>query len=370
MISLAQNGYTAVTVDAALHSANRTLKFRYELLNSSNQLKSSLVKIIGGSVANNAFSQIKRTARFDIRDDGAINYLSDRIKPYARFQMADGGYAEFALGVFILSTPPTRSESTSKVTRNVEAYDLSQILVDDKISDRYTIASGTNYIVAIKAVLDGAGITIQNLTATSSVLPTAMDWPPNTTKLQICNDLLGAINYQSIVFDENGTVICQPYVPPASRASDYIYVNDNLSVIVRGSVERAFDLFGIPNKWTLVVGEPDRSVLISTYTNSNPASPTSTVNRGRTIMDYRNNQQAVDQATLDALAVKTAFEASQAYEYVTFETAIMPMHGDLDVYTFIYSDLGINGKYTEDSWEFELKAATTMKHKIRRVVSI
>jgi hypothetical protein len=342
------------------------------LLSSTNAYKSALTNVISGSVANNALAQIKRTARFTIRDDGIINFLSDRIKPYAQLLMTDGGYAEFPLGVFILSTPPRSTEPSGKIRREVEAYDQLQVLVDDVVDSRYSIASGVNYISGangIKAILDSAGITIQNLTSTTSVLPAARDWDPGTTKLQIINDLLGAINYRSLFFDEDGIAVAMPYVSPAGRASEYTYIDDSLSVIFP-EVEQELDLFGIPNKWTLVVSEPDRSVLTSTYTNSNASSLTSTVSRGRTISKYLPNQEAADQTTLDALALRTAFEASQVFETVSFGTAIMPMHSDLDVFTLTFSALGISAKYSEVSWEFELKAGAQMKHRIRKVVYV
>ena len=368
MQALARNGYTADQVIAALHAPARTLAFRYELLDSSNRLKAHLTNVLSGSVAYNALADIKRTGRFTVRDDGSINYLSDRIKPYARLKMPDGGWAEWALGVLILSTPPRKADAAGVVTREVEAYDQLQVLLDDKAADRYTVAAGTNYIVAVKAVLDSAGITAQNLTPTASTLPTARDWPPGTPKLRIINDLLGAVNYRSLWFDEQGVAVAQPYVSPADRAAEYTYQDDAQSVILP-EVQEGLDLFEVPNKWVLVVSEADRLALSSTYTNSNPASPTSTVSRGRTIVDYRQ-VEAADQAALDAMAARLAFEASQVYEQVEFETGIMPMHSDSDVLNLKFAALGLDAKYSEVGWEFELKAGGRMRHRVRRVVSV
>jgi len=368
MQSLARNGYTAEQVRAALHAPNRQIAFRYDLLDNSNNLKKPLGCVQAGSIANNSLANIKRTAKFTLWDDGTINFLSDRIQPWARLKMS-GGWVEWPLGVFVLSTPPRKADISGTVTREVDAYDLLQVLTDDKVTDRYTVTAGTNYIAAVKALLDGALITAQNLTATNITLPAALDWKPGTTKLQIINDLLGAINYRSLFFDENGQAVAQPYVSPDVRASEYTYQDDDQSVIFP-EVEQGLDLFGIPNRWVLVCTEPDRSVLVSTYTNSNPSNSTSTVNRGRTIVDYQEGQQAADQASLDALTQRTAYEASQVYEQVSFDTAIMPMHSDSDVLSLIFTKLGISAKYSEQSWSFDLKAGVRMKHQIRRVVSI
>lgn len=396
MQSLARNGYTAEQVKAALHAPNRKLSFKYELLDNTNKYKRDLTEFISASVSNNALAEIKRTARFYLKDDGTINFLSDRIKPYVRLWIPPGrvlsryylflqatqpsiyqtiqeapetgGWVDFPLGVFVLSTPPRKIDASGVVTREVEAYDQLQVLIDDKVTDRYTVTTGTNYITAIKAILDGAGITNQNLTATSKTFPTDRDWGPGTTKLKIINELLDSINYKSLWFDEDGLAVAQPYVSPKDRASEYTYKDDDESVIFP-DVEQNLDLFNIANKWVLVVSEPDRTPLTSTYTNTNANSPTSTVSRGRTIVDFRQ-VDAADQSTLDDKVQRIAFEASQVYEHVDFYTPIMPAHSNDDVFTLEFSNLGISAKYSEHAWSFDLKAGARMKHNIRRVVTI
>lgn len=368
MQSLAANGYTVDQVKSILHASNRRIAFRYELLDNNNQFKKNLDNVISANVSNDAAAVIKRTARFSLYDDGSVNYLSDRIKPYARLWLT-GGWVEWALGVFILSTPPRSTDNIGNIIRSVEAYDLLQTLIDDKVRDRYTINQGTNYIAAVKSLLDSAGLTTQNLTATNKTLPAARDWSPGTTKLQMINDLLTAINYRGLYMDEDGVAIAQPYVSPEFRASEYTYRDDEQSVIFP-EMNQGLDLFNVPNCWVLVVSESDRPPLVSTYINENPSSPTSTVNRGRTIVDYRENEEAADQQALDDKAQRLAFEASQIFEEVEFSTAIMPVHSQADVFTLEYTKLGISAKYSETAWSFDLKAGAQMKHQIRRVVSI
>jgi hypothetical protein len=367
MLSLARNGYTEAEVKAALHAENRKIDFRYELLDKNNVKKSDLKNVLGGSIEYNALAEIKRTARFTIRDEGNINFLSDRIKPYARLKMP-GGWVEWPLGVFILSTPIRKIDSTGVIIREVEAYDQLQILKDDKVTGRYLIPTGTNFITAVKSLLDSSGITLQNLTPTTKILPVDREWDIGTPKLEIINDLLEAINYLSLWFDENGVAIAQPYVSPSERAPEYTYRTDSQSVICP-EAEEEFDLFNVANRWVLVVSQPDRPVLKSIYTNENPDSPTSTINRGRIIVDFRQ-VDAPDQETLDALAQRLAFEASQVYQHVRFETAIMPFHSNFDVITLEYTDLGIADKYSECSWSFEFKAGARMSHDVRRIVNV
>jgi len=369
MQSLAVSGYTADAVQAALHAASREWRFRYDLLTSANVYEAALTSVLSSQIENNSLADIKRTARFTVRDDGNIDFLSERIKPYAQLKMPDDGWAEWPLGVFLLSTPPRAVDAAGVVTREIDAYDQLQVLQDDKVEDRYTVAAAINYITAVKTLLDGAGITGQNLTATSKTLPEVRVWPPGAAKLAIVNDLLGAVNYRSLYFDENGVAVAQPYVSPSDRPSEYTYQDDGDSVLIPEAQE-SLDLFAIANKWVLVKSEPDADALIATYTNTSVDSPTSTVNRGRTIVDFRERVEAADQDALNGLVARLAYEASQVYQQVEFATGIMPFHGDRDVYILVHSGLAVSAKFSEVSWSLPLVAGGAMKHTARRVVTV
>ena len=369
MQPLARNGYASAQVRAALVSGNRQMSFRYELLDSANAHKGYLTDVLGATVTVDSEAEIKRTASIQLREDGSIDYLSDRIKPWVRLLMPDGGYAEFPQGVFLPATPPRESDAAGVIQRKVEAYDQGLVLVEDRVGVRYVVAAGTNYIAAVKAVLDGAGLTMQNLQATAETLPAARDWAIGTTKLRIVNDLLAAINYLPLWFDENGRATAQAYLSPDSRAPEYAYATNDESVILPG-VKNSLDTFAVPNRWIVVVSEPDRAPLIATYTNTNPSSRTSTVSRGRTIVDFREGVEGSGQTVLEALVERMAFEASQVYEEVELSTMLMPMHSHLDVVTLRHTALSISAKFSELSWSMELKAGGSMRHQLRRVVSI
>jgi hypothetical protein len=208
-----------------------------------------------------------------------------------------------------------------------------------------------------------------DITSSDLVLPASMEWEPGTSKLEIINDLLSAINYTSAVFDENGAFVAKPYVAPSVRGSEFTYATDSSSVIT-GDVGQTVDTFNVPNKWILVVSEPERPALIGTYVNSDPMSPTSTVSRGRTIVDYRTEQTAADQVTLDAKAARLAFEASQVYEKISFKTGLMPFHSDSDTYNLIIDGLVVDNKYSETAWSMDLEAGSTMSHEVRRITNV
>lgn len=348
----------------------RRFTFRYELLDASNAKIADLDTVVSCQVEQNWLADIKRKAAFRIREGGTpIDWASNRIKPWVRLHLPPYGtddWVEWPQGVFLLSSPSRSVDATGAVFRDVEGYDQLQVYADDKVSDRYTVAAGTAYTAAMASLL---GSVPSNIAVSASVLPTDREWEPGTSKLHIINELLGAVNYESLSFDEDGVAVVQPYVSPQDRGEEYVYADDDDSLILP-QVGQELDLFAVANKWVLVVSDPDRAALTSTYTNSDPSSPTSTVRRGRTITDFRTEQDAADQAALDAKAARLAFEASQVYESVEFSTGLMPVHSGNDVYRITFGPLSVNARYSEHTWSMDLRAGAAMRHRARRVVSV
>ncbi|MFP5109627.1 GH25 family lysozyme [Neobacillus sp. C211] len=383
--------YTEEDIQNMLHAktGSRFLMFRYDLLDVNENKIRELRNVVSGSVQMSALSTIKRTARFRIKEDPnePINFLNNRIQPWAMFKLPDkfvqnadgtrvlleGKWIEYPLGVYLLSSPK-KSEVGNDVFRDIEAYDGIVILEEDKFINRYTVRAGTKYTQAIIEILQGAGITKYNIGASDRVLPNDVEYEPGTEKTKPISDFLTAINFTALYVDEYGYFTAQPYVSPSDRNPNYRYIEDQFSVVQNG-VEEELDLYSVPNSWAAIYTSVDSTsenqiALISNYTNTNPDSPTSTVNRGRTIVDYRKVNEIADQAALDQYVQRIAFEASQIFGKVTFETAIMPFHGFQDVIYLENKTLGIAGKYAETAWSFDLQAGASMKHEVRAVINI
>ena len=395
-MDLARDGFTHDAVKAVLHSPNRQIDFRYELLDKDNRKKRDLTNVTSAKIKHSMLAQIKRTANFSIVEDGQhIDYLNDRIKPYMRLWIPKGriiareyaffshiqpmvlnqiagnentGWIEFPLGVFLLSSPK-RKDDVASVHRDIEAYDLSLILRDDKFLNRYTIVGGTKYYDAIIAILSSANINHYNIEQTDKVLPRTFEFEPGTEKLTAINELLSQLNYTPIHVNEEGYFVSHAYVSPSERAADYEYIDDEQSVTLIGA-EEELDTFNVPNIFTVVRTNEEEEPLISTYTNDNPNSPLSTVNRSRNIVDYREITDIADQEALDAYVSRIAFESSQIYGRIQFETALMPIHGYGDVLQLRYQKLGIEGKYLELNWSMNLTVGGVMTHELRQVVTL
>lgn len=297
-----------------------------------------------------------------------INYLTDRIQPFMEIQMPDGQWIEYPLGVFMLSTP-TRQDGVSGVYRDIEAYDELIILDDDKFTSRYLIPAGTKYTKAVEDILISAGITKFNIQDKADVLTVDKEFKIGTSKLEAINELLSAINYTPLWVDANGFFTAYPYVSPANRRADYTYADDEISILYNG-MEEELDLSDIANAWVVTQSNPEKAPLVSVKVNNSPESPTSTVNLGRTIVDFREVDDIADQATLDAYVERIAFEASQVFGKLRFKTALIPFHEYSDVLWIKYDALKIDDKFSETSWKMKLEVGGEMEHEVRRVVNI
>lgn len=364
--------WTAEEVLRALRglSGHREWRFRYELLSAQGTRLRDLDNVLGCSVSNDFNAQIKRTAKFLVSDDNSINYLGQRIRPWAGIRMPNGGYMEWPLGVFLLTSPKRQVDISGAVTRDVEAYDQTMVLVDDKVASRYYVGPNVEYTAAVSELLaNTAGINGYSIVSSNTRTIAALEWEPGTSKYQIVADLLAAINYEGLWFDGNGTARAAPYVVPSLRDADFLYQTDDLSTILP-DVEVDVDYFQVPNRWVLIVSSPDQPPLRAEIVNNNPFSPTSTVNRGRVITRVVTDESAPNLAVLNDIAARYRDEDGQLFETVKFKTGIMPFHENGDVYDFAYFDLSVGGRFLELGWDMELTQGAQMSHTVRRTVSV
>lgn len=395
----------------ALHAkgGSRQVKYRYDLIRKG--IVIGALPVISASISNGLEQQIKRTARFEIAEDSRINWLTDRIRPVMLVRLADGtktvkktvsswaslreftwadlsGYTwdylasggkarrkeaaerweEIPLGVFVPSTP-TRSYDGASVTYSVEAYDLTVIIAEDCVTDHCFIAEGTNYIDAVEALLLSAGIDSVISTPSAEVLPTAREFEIGTSKLSIINTLLTEINYNTVTVNSDGVFLLTPYTEPTPDDISIRYSADEISVMGYPATTE-LDLYGVPNIFIAVCSNPELGTdLKSVYTNDNPASELSTIRRGRNIVSQIYKPDAItSQEELDKYIRRIAFEGSQIYQKISFETLVMPEHETGTVLEIHHPDF--SGVFREYSWSMDLSTGGIMQHEVRRLMAI
>lgn len=103
MKDLNQKGYTTAEIMAALRMEQgaRELRFRYDLLDENENKISELEEVESGEINFSSASDIKRTAKFSLREEMApnpdnpdimepkVNYLKHRIQPFIELKLPD-----------------------------------------------------------------------------------------------------------------------------------------------------------------------------------------------------------------------------------------------------------------------------------------
>lgn len=347
---------------------SRIINIRYELLNYAD-LKKGELDVLSGSVALNSLAQIKRTAQFKIKEKNLkdVNYLTDRIRPVLIIDKK-----EIPLGIYLIPSP-TREKTSEGIIRNIEAYDVTQILLEDKLTDRYFIKKGSNYIKSIVQIINSAGVFRVAIEPEEFVLKRDREFEPGESKLSVANTLLQECNYTSLYTDNSGMLIAKKYVLPSMRKTEFVYGDSGTNIEqlkVENSTEDQLDIFNVPNIFVVVASNAENKSLKSVYKNYSPTSPTSIQNRKRNIVEYKTVSDIADQQTLNNYTKRLAYNATNQYKKIKFETIVNPKHGYSNCIYVKDKKLGINDKYIETAWSFELKAGATMKHNCRRVIQI
>ena len=107
------------------------------------------------------------------------------------------------------------------------------------------------------------------------------------------------------------------------------------------------------------------------YINNNPNSLSSTVNRGREIVDFKTVDDVLDYQTLYNIAQKDAVSASNIYKNITLKTGINIGHGFLNCVKLNVKSYKINDKFIETSWKIDdCNVGGTMEHSLRRLINV
>lgn len=389
-MGLALEGFTEQEIKDALHGrkGRQHYRFRYELLNN-NGARIRDLNATKGTVSLDHNNAIQRGLTLTIYDDN-VDWLKNKIKVYmgVRIEQARKSqtedynffgalwettesltWNEIDAG-YITKSVLISSELKGTASYDVECYDLTVILKEDAFTTRYFIASGTAYLTAVQNILVSAGIEHVTVTKDSAVkIAIDREWDIGTSKLDIINTLLEEINYNPIYCDARGYMVVSPYIEPTSTNVTYEYAADELSVIA-AEMSSTQDFYNVPNVFIATSQNPDsKQDYRSVYINDNPVSPTSTVQRGRTIVSRVYQLDSVaSQAELDAYIKKQAFDASQIYEEIQFTTALMPIHSSGDVLSLRHP--AASGIYQEISWEMDLSNGGQMTHVAKRLAKI
>lgn len=337
------------------------LTIRYEVLRSGAVFK-QIYASETPHITMQSESELKTGLMGTFHDYSAygINFLSDRLRIIANINDT-----EYPCGVFCVTSEDKPKRGGAKFT-GIEAYSLLYLAQQSRIEERLYFAAGELYTDIIAELLIASGITDYSITTSTLALATDReDWEIGTSRLEIINQLLKEISYNSTYMNNAGSIICEPYTAPVISNVDFIYNADEHSII-GPDYTITNDFHGKSNVFKVFCNNPELPApLVATSENSLASSPFSTENIGRRLHIERIDNVA-SQAALQQVADTLRMKSMVSSEEVTYETAINPEHSVFNVVALNNDTL--QGVFSETAWTMNLNAAAMMTHQARRAL--
>lgn len=352
-------------------SAKITAKlYRSDKLNNWLEDISSLM--LSGAVEMKVDRRIKMQFSGTMRNPEKMTPFVDYLAPVLKIQYSDGSVVQEQLGLF--STVPLASDNTYYTsTGQFTALDLGWNLSETTFGDYKTVQAGDNVVDTVTAILIAEGYTRLSIPGSSKTFPKTRTYDITRDKWNVCNAMLQSIGYYHLWVDRQGIITSLPYI-------DY----DSAQIAKTLAAGPSSDLVGVIRKEPLtdsiynkvrVIGERPKTntPIIQTLINSNPASPTSTVNLGR-VRQRRpdiKDSDINDGATALEIARRAMQEASSLYTRYTLTTLPDPARDFFEVYEANVNRIDgvpiMAGRYRVSGWKITMNHRTPMEHYLNRL---
>lgn len=303
---------------------------------------------------------------------------SVRLRPVCVIQ----GLPENPLGVFLVSSGNEQWEATGRVW-GLELLDRCTVPAQDAMDSSYAVAAGTKILTQVKTILSSSGEYLAVDASNTITTQSNMVWEAGTSKLKIINDLLDVANYNALWVDGYGNFQTTPRVLPADRPINYELLGfpkeltDGELSIYDPSWTRDRDSFDVPNKVIAIqaAGGTDGPALVGTWTNTDPASPYSTVSRGRTIpyvldsVDCPAGTTGEITAFLQQRARTTLIQMSATQATVKVTNLPIPVRVG-DAIRFANTDAGVDDRHTITRIQLNTTSLGLMQSTLQEVISL
>jgi len=278
------------------------ITWAFELLDSEDQPLGTLDGVTGGSEQIVAQSVLGGSGSLQLDRADDIDWMRHRVQV-----IYSDGVRSWPTGTFLLTSPEEQHTEVG-VSFTVGLLTKMNVINEDTVEDRYTLAVGTPIVATVVALIESTGEKRIAATASTATLTAGLTWEAGTSKLTVINDLLQAAGYWSLWCDGSGLFRVEPYVDPASRPVSFEFAHGQASVHFP-EWERSQDNTSVPNRF-LAIGQGDEKTppLVGVATNENPASPYSYQARGRWITATEKGVEGTTQAVFDQYAAKKLAE--------------------------------------------------------------
>jgi hypothetical protein len=282
---------------------------------------------------------------------------------------------EYPLGVFRLSMPQEALGPYSQKWQ-LKGYDRTIQLVQDKFSEAYAVAAGSNPLEEAKTICVSAGIpeSMIRFPSTDKLVPTALAWAQGTAKLRAVNDLMATVGAYSVWADANGFLTTRVPVALETESPARAYRTGQAGIVVPPA-ERQRDDTGIANRVVVTVKDPQMmySIIASLADVNHPLHPS---RLGYTRTNLYDLPAATDVGVAEEYARRRLEEGLSFYTTATIKTFFdFGRAGNaFEVYELDLRDKDGNvlmdGNWRVKGWSMDLQTSGRMTHELRRVESI
>jgi hypothetical protein len=303
---------------------------------------------------------VRRQAELTIPADAPVNLLGVRLRIWTEWQMLNGDWARFYLGVFTIVNPGARVDDGLIRRRSLQLADKSYLWANKTSTEPLYIPAGTDVLSYIRSGASTFFNETRFALSGTGALTQPRIFEAKTSYLEIWSTLLEAIGNEQVTADELGRLASSPMQDRTNRGVEYTYGAGAGKILTAGSVEPL--LPSLPNVVRFVSRQANPSLGtvegngLRTKRNQS-VGPGSIDARGGTEVEVRAEVEADDQATLDIIANADA-QRYFAGGGLTFsgKVALNPRHSDRDIIALNLPRLGVTGdqSWTVTGWTYPL----------------
>lgn len=266
---------------------------------------------------------ITRDSQSDTLGSATLEADSDYSDKYIRIYLEteqDKVKERTCLGTYLFQSPSMNYRATRR-TSSQDGYTSLIELTENAPPYGYSLRKGDNILARAKMLVSEHGRAPVVESSSSDTLYDNFISNTSDTWLTFLNDLISNANYH-FGLDPDGTILFE-----RNQAIDALMpiwtFNDDNSSILHPDVSVARDLYGVPNAVEVIYSSTGLTPLIASFTNDDPNSLVSTVNRGRKVT-YREtspdvvegiNQRQLDEYAKNLLKEKSSLEYTLTYKH-------------------------------------------------------
>lgn len=341
----------------------RSFQLRYDILRNG-AIYAQAVVAGPAAVSMDSRRKLKQVFSGDMLLPDGIQRLTDRFRPVV---LLDG--VEYPVGQFVLTSVEKIWQEGGWIDR-CEGYDLCFLVKRTRLEERLFCGKGERYLDKIQQLLQQCGIDSALVEDCAETFATDReDWEIGTSVLDVVNDLLDEINYQSLWFDQDGVARIQAIREPGIHQIQHWYGPSRQDgyALVKDGYTRQDDLFDVSNVFVVQCENPELdTVMQAVSVNDDPDSALSVIRQGRVMAPVVKLDNVSSQQALQRYADRLRWQSMTATETTVIQTALNPVHLCGDILA-LEGDLA-PGIYEETAWAMELAPGGMMEHTLRRVL--